>query len=427
MKRTFLASFAAVLFVSCGGQAPVPSPNAESDPSPSAIDGPVASLAPTPSMSFDGLASPTSIAEPTQTPVPLTPSPAPIRSATAAPENWSVVATGPNVFAHWSPDGGFLVMEIQTANGPGQLILDDATAGQIASFHGFGYPVWLDNGHFLAYRSDAMPDNIDKFYEVPGIRVDAASGVATDLDLPCCAALGNGHGTLALTAAADPASPKYVVWSNGEESTARSGEPVAWSPKGDRVAVRHPSAGSRGSGGWMEILSWPTLAPIFQSDKRRDTGRLTFDPSGNHAAFLSSSDGASDPTTEINVVNLTDQSVALISTTDRATFAWSSAGQLVVCDGATQTTYAADGAIAGVQTECQNSWIEASADGSTLVTYTYDANKLASISYTRNGRVTDLDLPPGQFDRAWIAPDGRAVVAVTFSGPGSEAYLAALE
>ena len=318
-------------------------------------------------------------------------------------------------------------MEVQTANEPGQLILDDATGKQIASFHGFGFPVWLDNGHFLAYRSDAMPDNIDKFYEVPGILVDAGSGVATDLDLPCCAALGNGHGSLALTAAADPASPKYVVWSNGEESTARSGEPVAWSPKGDRVAVRHPAPGSRGGGGWMEVLSWPGLSPIFQSDKSRGTGTLKFDPSGNFGAFASSSDSASDPTTEIDVVNLTNQSVASMSDTDRGTFAWTSAIQLVVCDGATQTTYAIDGAIADVKSGADDSWIEGSADGSTLLTYTRDDTyNLTGISYTRNGQVADLDLPPGQFDRAWIAPNGSDIVVVTFSGDGSEAYMAAL-
>jgi hypothetical protein len=337
---------------------------------------------------------------------------------------WRTLAEGANLIAHWSPDGRYVVIEVQTANAPGRLILDDASGAQIASFKGYGYPVWLDDGHFLAYDSSAMPDDIDRFYDVPGIRVDANTGSATDVDGLPSAEYGNGHGALALIAAADPARPDYVIWHDGTKTRAQPGAVVGWSVQGDSLAVRHPPPGSRGGGGWLEVLSWPGLQAKFVGDKSTEAGAAQFDPSGRYVAFPSYPVGDTSPG-ELDIVDLADESVASVAwPAGRPTFAWTSAGQVVVDDGSKWTTYAADGSALDVTSVSPSSVIEGSADGSTILRSTHDSGyNITSLSYIRSGQAHEIDLPPGEFGRTWLSPDGSALVAVTFSGGANTAFL----
>ena len=249
----------------------------------------------------------------------------------------------------------------------------------------------------------------------------------------------NGHGAIAITRfvpdnTQEGSWPKTVVWQDGVQSAELDAIPLGWDIAGDKLAVIKPSEPSdRDYVGQGQVFRWPGLTPLFNGAANDDYSG-TFDPTGSYIAGSDSyQDAAGEWHQEIHVVDLTSGSMATIPVEGDPTkmggdFVWNDQGQLLVTtQGLKQLTYLPDGTQVDDTPLSRLIVLQASADGSTLVSYHYDANSDNPTNFRvlRDGDWRPLTLP---FDPSWhgvqLSPDGSQVFASTNTDVGVAGYLA---
>ena len=324
-------------------------------------------------------------------------------------------------------------------------VFDDA-GNLVRTLSGAGDPVWLDAGTFEAYEvgqfppADPNPDAFSQFHTVPGQSVDVASGAIANVTLPCCYAMSNGHGAVAvaknmpgLAGGAGSKNPSFAVWQDGSLSPEHDGEPLAWDANGDKLAVLHATQPTNGASGSVEVLSWPGLTSLYTSDTKEAVD-ATFDPSGAYVSYaIDSKDGAGALRMTVDVADLAAGTVATIAIAGDPTkydegYFWNDQGQILTYTGAAPvlSTYQSDGTkIADLDVPPSTSFT-ASSDGTTLISSQIGPNGYASpVSIYRGGVTTPLNIP-GEVHNFSIAPDGRQLLVIVGSDAGETAYLAAI-
>jgi hypothetical protein len=268
----------------------------------------------------------------------------------------------------------------------------------------------------MAYRRSALP---------PGRQRDLArafigsisSGDLVEIDAPFGDLLSNGFGAVAVARLREPAGdierPDYIVWTGEEASEPMPGYPVGWSPEGDMIAVLHPITPTRGISGWLEIVSWPGLQPIFEDESRTVISEVWFDPGGKHVAYASVAGDGRDAPLEyfIRAIDVASREVAGIPIDDHTDFRWNAASEIVALSGHNSIdTYTPTGEpIASDQVD--RYWIiKASADGSTLVFY--EGEEDVSVAVGRPGAIAEIALPDGELGNVTLSPDGDHLAIV---------------
>jgi hypothetical protein len=354
----------------------------------------------------------------------VTPVASPSADATPA-SGWSPAGQGPDVYATWSPTGDYVVISTPDL---GRLEVLSAGGSSLASYDGYGQPVWISDGQFIAlHLADVTQSNSD-IVEVPAILVDAASGTTSDIDAPCCVTLGNGHGAIAAARYRTPVggieNPAYQVWTESGTGAERDGYPMAWTRGGDKLLVLHPTVKTRGLEGWLEVVSWPSLETLFEADHDSVTAEATFNPSGEFVAYEHVTPAGDLEMHLVNLASGTD--IALPIAGQSISSAWNSSNQLVIADidSGSLNTYATDGTTITSEPLSGAAVIESSADGSALVSR--DRDNPSEIRYERDGVTGKLQLPSGTFAYDALAPDGQHIFVETVAGTG-RGYLAPLE
>jgi dipeptidyl aminopeptidase/acylaminoacyl peptidase len=354
----------------------------------------------------------------------------------AAGLSWQRIGGADGVEPLWAPDGGHILLALETANATVDLVLVRSDGTEIARYSGYRDAVWLNNQEFIAYQSSGIPEVRNEFALVQAILGNASDGRTQEVTFPCCEPVGNGNGAVAVVRflpeqQRDVARPRYAIWSDGGLSEEREGYPFAWSPGGEMLAVLHPSEATRGVEGWIEVISWPTRETIYADEAARQVGGLTFDPSGNYLAFpYASRDADGNDSLELNIVTLADGSVAAIPLAGlRLAYAWEAESNILVSDidGGTFSRYRPDGSVVDQRNSDAPTIISSSDDGSTVFSYERDEFDIESgFEIDRNGRTMPLELPDGSFEEADVAPDGRHIIIELNAGGGYAAFIAAV-
>jgi dipeptidyl aminopeptidase/acylaminoacyl peptidase len=320
---------------------------------------------------------------------------------------WKTLVASTGAGASWSPDGRYLAVWSVSASGANQDIrLLDRDARPIRSLDADRI-VWLDATRFLLVRNgSAFLGSVDS---------DALSPISESFDGE---GLSNGHGAIALTTAdaADPSKTHFVVWTPAGVSNVVTGQPVAWSADGTRLAVWLPSAQSGPGGvgyhatGRVEILAWPgleTLASI--ADDSLVPQPTSFDPSGQYLLVSRLGEGGSFVVDVKTGKGVGPSSITVSGTSD---ITWGSNSDVLVSntDGSV-TTYPIPGTEGARQAGLGDS-AAASADGSTIVYYftqDYSGNP-RPITLSRGGTRTSLPVPGGLESDPVISLDGSGIV-----------------
>jgi hypothetical protein len=372
-----------------------------------------------------------------------TPRPTPITTGSgSATYTWQKVASAPDVYASWAPDSNHLLIDMQAANEFDHYDLLDRSGDSLASFLGLTDMFWLNSDVVEGYEDngDAYP-NDDQYHAVPGRSISVSDPTPVSVSLPCCYPVSNGHGAVALTRflpekVEDLPRPRFVVWHDGVQSDEHEGSPIAWDLAGDKLLVIHPTQPDihEQPEGWMEVLSWPGLTTVYAGDPKDVLGGADFDPTGR---YLSHEWGYSDASNawheEIHIVNLATGSQVVIPLPDyphaRGGYVWDSQSRLLSMslDNLTLTTYLPDGTAVDQATFSQPTFLQASANGATLIRSEYqdDTDVPSDIAIIRDGGSQPLTLP---FDDAGprLSPDGSQLFVTSYSegDNGAAAYLA---
>jgi hypothetical protein len=351
------------------------------------------------------------------------------------------------VFPLWAPDSKHVLIDMQAANEFDQVQLLDSVGASVVSITGVSQPMWLDSDTAVAYEGDAMggststADDRSQFHTVAGRAISASDGTVTSMDLPCCFAMPNGHGAIAITRFVsahqedeDVTWPKTVVWHDGVQSAELDAVPLGWDLAGDKLAVIKPTEPSgREYVGQVQVLSWPGLTPDYESTAK-DQYDATFDPTGRYVTgTYSFQDAADEWHMEIHVVDLTSGAMTTIPVQGDPTKAsadpvWNQKGQILIADqGPRLLTYLPDGSQVDAEALSRPIVLQASADGSTIVRYRYDNNSDDAIDFRvlSGGDWGPMTFPFGPTWRGiQLSPDGAQVFSSTNTDSGVAGYLA---
>ncbi len=351
------------------------------------------------------------------------------------PGPWSTLQTGSNLTGDFSPDGAYLL--VSDAYGWDTSATLYRGTEMIRRLDGDSDVVtWIDPTSFLVLRwaRDANGPEYDVVQAAFVAQVDSAK--VTRVELPSGVAgggeaLGNGHGQVAYVTAnvvpGDASRDEFRVWDGATSTKAMTGVPMAWSRDGTRLAVLHIVDTSHFQAlGWIEILEWPSLKPLF-SDRRIRTplGDIGFDPSGRYFGYWSGGPTVLD--IETGTTTTIGPTFDERGSDDVAWFDGGTAGsQLMIplVDNSV-STYSLSGASVGTQPDVGDA-VAASADGSLAVGYYGpfgDDDPLTIALMTASGsRQVDL---PGKIDEIGptVAPDGQAVFVSVLAAGGPTAFL----
>jgi hypothetical protein len=224
----------------------------------------------------------------------------------------------------WSPSGKLLaVLTWGWELGLGRADILDLTGRRIATFDAFDM-AWVDDTHLLTLvvSPNDVAHGTVSVHSIDGTGSTVVPGTFGGM-------LGNGHGSVALTApvvgSSYPADESYRIWSNGQlgQPITGYGHPVRWSADGRLVAVVSESAAGSGPGGvggpipgTLRVLKLPERTVVLSrplDDIRLD---VYFSPDG---ARLATSDGLVLGLADASTVQLTGRSDG-----------WTATGSLVV-------------------------------------------------------------------------------------------------
>jgi hypothetical protein len=380
-------------------------------------------------------------AAPTETPQPT----AIVTGSGSASYSWQEVGEGQGgVFPMWAADSNHVLIDIEAANESDQVDLFDRTGNSVASVTGVSQPMWLDSNTAVAYQEASLSvqagSDQSKYLTIPGVAISDSDGSTAAINLPCCFPTPNGHGAIAITRFVPDGTqggswPKTVVWQDGVQSRELDAIPLGWDRQGDKLAVIKPSEPSdRSYTGPFEVFSWPGLTLLFDGTAN-DDNLDTFDPSGRYVTGIHTyQDNADRWHMEIHVLDLMSGARATIPvdgdpTKSSANPVWNDHGQLVVATPSRKLlTYLPDGTQVDVQQLPESTVVQASSDGSTVVSYHNDgSDNEVDFRVLRDGAWRPLTLP---FDPSWrgvqLSPDGSQVFASTNTGVGVAGYLAGI-
>jgi hypothetical protein len=344
--------------------------------------------------------------------------------------------------ATWAPDGQHFFI------GDGDRLQVFDTAGSLVKTFSGSEPLWLNSTTVEAYDPNQYPPadsdsgGSGQFYSVPGQAVDVTNRTVQQVSLPCCYPISNGHGAVAVSRwlpHSGSVRPTFVVWQGGDPSTELEGYPLGWDASGDKLAVLHspqlvPVGPHFQPTGWLEVLSWPDLTSLYANRNVESNQEADFDPTGNYVAgSLGSQDASGIWRLHVDIIDLATGSLASVPVTGDSTkygegFVWNDQSQIQTYTGADPvvSTYRPDGTKVGQQRLAAPSFFEASANGTTLVSFRFDgSDELADLTAYRNGSSAALEAPAATFGDIDIAPDGLHIL-VMLGSPASGAYLAAV-
>lgn len=385
-------------------------------------------------------------APPTEVPTATNPAtgPTPSPSTTPAPTQppgkpgefaWRNIASGDGISADWAPDGQHVALQ-----SPDGVDVFDQSGNLLASAPGVRDPFWISATTVDAYTTSSFPDTsqgdgLGDFEMVPGVTIDVASPTPQPASLPCCYPVANGSGAVAITKYLPETDglirPQFAVWEDGQETAARDGRPLGWDLAGDKLVVFHPSEAGVFPDGWLEVVAWPNLSAVWESDPNKPSASsdVDFDGTGSYLAYpFIYQDGSGAWLHDVIIANLATgdtASVRTVSGVDVPRYTWNSSGQIigVTDNGLKADTFSADGKKVAERDLPDQTAVIATADYSTLVTGQTDSNGILVSLVANRGAATTAMKAPFPVDRVYIAPDGLHIVITVESVAGETAYL----
>ena len=375
-----------------------------------------------------------------------TPRPTPITTGSgSATYQWQKVGDAQaGVFPMWSPDSNHLLADMQSANEFDRFALVDRTGDALANFSALTDMFWLNSDLVEGYEANAVPSYTgdDQYHMVPGRAISVADPTPQSVVLPCCYPVSNGHGAVAIKRflsekVKDLPRPKFVVWQDGIESAEQDGEPIGWDSAGDKLLVIHPTQPEiHGlSEGWLEVLSWPGLASVFQDDQSIVVDQAEFDPSGSYVSYgYVHPDASGAWQMEIHVIDMASGSTVKIPLAGDSSrmavggYVWNDQGQILVVSEVDMEIYTdlPDGTRVSQASIAQSTTLASSTNGATILTTSYPGNGPADLQLMRSGISQPLTLPFDNGEGASLSPDGGQVFANVYpdNPPGVAGYLA---
>ncbi len=353
---------------------------------------------------------------------PSTPGPPPTSSPppTSPPATtigpWTVLTTGTNLQGAYSPDGAYLlVTDLHPFNGTSEttsVTLFKGTQVVRTLPEGDAVGAWIDSSSFLVLLEP----------EVFVGRVD--SDVLTPVDVPdiyqSMPILGSGHGQVAYVSAAsvsdpnDPQGWQSRIWDGTAVSDPLPGIASFWSRDGTRLGIWHYAEGRIPDlSGWIEIVSWPSLTPIFTDRNARAVPYGEgFDPSGRYFSYLSTQ-GAQVVDLDAGTTTTVGPALSQIG----YTVAWDSASHLLIAEGGTVVTYTASGAHLSDRTGAGNR-VVASPDGTVVASYFRRDGSPGALTILEPAGIASVDIPGSRLfagppviaagsGAIFVAPDGE--------------------
>jgi hypothetical protein len=213
----------------------------------------------------------------------------------------------------------------------------------------FGAALWLDERRFLLLLDRLDVEHGKRITEV--LLGNVRSARLVEVNVPRTTdsqggrrvhGLPNGQGAIAFSTTKetrrecdDEPCSTFRIWTRNSVSPRLAGEPIAWSARGDRLAIvrndpaptgdQAPNpvgAGQHGLFGRLEVLSWPALEVVHTQQERMLVDGLSFDPFARYLA-VSSDRGL--------IIDLhTDRLWALPNDDWPNPPVWDSAGRLIV-------------------------------------------------------------------------------------------------
>ena len=397
-----------------------------SEPSPgSVVQSPPASAAsttatPTPTVAATAtVIAPSSNVPPTFPPSPaptptagtFPPTQPPVASPTGSPRSLVIAGTP---FANlgsseggfdWSPTGEWILVR----HGDTVSLIQASDISVVRSYEVpnefYADSTWIDPTSFFVYSSVTTSDH----FTGTAWRGSVSSPDLAQTDIPWyheqngtdAIGLGNGHGAVAFRSgyANDQSCggecPRFRIWSDGSTSDEMEGWPTAWSLDGSRLAVVRPSpqastslgkhvlaAGINFDSGWLEVLSYPALQPIY-ANRDIDVADIdmAFSPSGRY--LLAETD-------HYEVLDFETQKVTQ-APSDWPTY-WYGDDKLATLDGRDLIAYSLDGAVADRWKDAGDGPLAASPDGRLLVT-TDHFRTPKYVSVVRDDQMSSFKMP----------------------------------
>jgi hypothetical protein len=332
---------------------------------------------------------------------------------------WRLVSEGSNLRLEWSPGIRHLLVsdERNWPDPASSLHVVTASGDVITSIDDAAHGLWIDANRFFAYRRSTLPE-VRSLGMARAFLGSLSSGEVVELEAPFGDTLSNGLGAVALAGFREPVGDieqlEYVVWSGDDISEPRPGYSVAWSLLGDMMAVLHPITRTRGIDGWLEVVSWPELEPVFEDESRTVIGEVWFDPAGEYVAFPTFTD--EHPIEYfIHVVDLASSEVVQIPIDGHTGFQWNAASEIVALSARNSIDrYFPAGELIASEPVEAFTIIKSSADGSTLVLY--EGEETVTLAVGQVGALANFPLPDGVFVgdiRVRLSPDGDHLAIVT--------------
>jgi hypothetical protein len=280
-----------------------------------------------------------------------------------------------------------------------------------ASNQFYANSTWTDATSFFVYSSVATGGQFSGTAWLGSV----ASPDLVETDIPSYHAengteprgLSNGHGAVAFqTGHATDSScdgfecPKFRVWTDGSLSDEHDGEPVAWSLAGDRLAVIRSddaattanlsndlrAAGVMFNAGWLEVLSYPSLKPIYSNgDLVVNDIDMEFSPSGQYLLVETQ-----NQSTNYDVVNLDSQTLTP-APYDWPTN-WYGNDEIVTRVGRDLVAHGLDGTVIQRWKNAGDGPVAASPDGRLIVT-TDRFRTPKFVDVIRDGQMSSFALP----------------------------------
>lgn len=306
------------------------------------------------------------------------------------------------------------------------------------------YPVWAPNGAHFATSNDAgavvydadgksvaqsrlyVFDWFDDMHLI-GLHVQTGAAEIFDItdqqsrviDLPHTAdwVSSNGDGVAAFSWARDNDWPdthyNYFVWHDDAVTQAHDGYGQAWSDDGSKLALYHQFKDVREPNGWLSVVSWPDLKPLYVGGPPVAADDVAFDPSSSYIAF--NTDTGDTPCSGTRpesakpsdrIVDLDTGTMVDIPTDNTGCFYWTTDSEFAVlqADGSL-LTYQPDGTLVSTAQDSFTACVE-SGDDSTDAFWSFGDSSLRVV---HDGHNSDYQAPDDPW-HVYLSTDGSQIV-----------------